>query len=285
MPNTKISITSWNVEGRLSVLKQHGRGNTTQIVNNIADIGSDIFVLLEAHTENSLEELSSLQRLKELGYKTYNAIYDDDSASRCDSYAPKLSMMLLSKYPVKDFMTKNLGKIRNCFIATVETNAKQLFRVIGVHLDDRNEANRLNQIVDLSRIINESKLPTIVLGDFNAMHGEDLWPARFLTSGLSRFMSNVILPSVSKRAIEMAYGETLRLLELNTGLIDIDISHQPTTTPKMRNMTFMPSIRLIQIDHIYASDDISPSNFQISADGGSDHRAISTEIVINKTKI
>ena len=279
MPSKNIKIASWNVEGRLSNLAVKRRGNATQILSNIETIQADIMVLVEAHTEESIDDLAAKQKLIDLGYKVYSVNYDDDLASRGDCYTKRLSMMLLSKYPIDNFKTIKLGNLRNCIIATVKINDK-IVRFIGVHLDDRLEEIRLRQIDDLTKEINKYHIPTIVMGDFNAMHGEDLWPAKFLKTKLSKLLANIIIPSFYKRVIGMAQGKTLNNLEKLTGLIDIDSNHRPTTTPKIRDFEYLPSIRLIQIDHIYASKDIKTSNHNISADGGSDHRAISASILI-----
>ena len=279
MPSKNIKIASWNVEGRLSNLAVKRRGNATQILSNIETIQADIMVLVEAHTEESIDDLAAKQKLIDLGYKVYSVNYDDDLASRGDCYTKRLSMMLLSKYPIDNFKTIKLGNLRNCIIATVKINDK-IVRFIGVHLDDRLEEIRLRQIDDLTKEINKYHIPTIVMGDFNAMHGEDLWPAKFLKTKLSKLLSNIIIPSFYKRVIGMAQGKSLYNLEKLTGLIDIDSNHRPTTTPKIRDFEYLPSIRLIQIDHIYASKDIKTSNHNISADGGSDHRAISASILI-----
>jgi endonuclease/exonuclease/phosphatase family metal-dependent hydrolase len=279
MQNDYIKIASWNVEGRLSNVATKGRGNATQILSNIETIQADIMVLVEAHTEDTLENLAAERKLIDLGYKVYSVNYDDDLASRGDCYTKRLSMILLSKYPIDNFKTIKLGNLRNCIIASIKISDK-IIRIIGIHLDDRLEETRLKQINDLAKEINKSNMPTIAMGDFNAMHGEDLWPAKFLKTKLSKLLANIIIPSFYKRVIGMAQGKTLNNLEKLTGLIDIDSSHRPTTTPKIRDFEYLPSIRLIQIDHIYASKGIKTSNFNISADGGSDHRAISAEILI-----
>jgi endonuclease/exonuclease/phosphatase family metal-dependent hydrolase len=63
-----------------------------------------------------------------------------------------------------------------------------------------------------------------------------------------------------------------------TQLVDADTKKRPTTTPKMRGLEWMPSIRMAQIDHIFVSSDAEVSNFSVAQDGGSDHRAISVDV-------
>lgn len=277
----KLRIGSWNVEGRLSDSGVTNRGKPSHIIAAIKKLSVDILVLLEAHSEDSIDNLTSHKQLLDMGYYLHSVNYKDDLASRKDTYAKQLSLMLLSKLPIEKFEIIRLADFRNAFIATFfENKTNQRFRVIGLHLDDRLESTRLNQISDLSKIVNQSNLPTIVLGDFNAMHGDDLWPAKFLRQRPIRLLANFVLPIISLRAIEMARGETLRLLQSSTGLCDADTKHRPTTTPKMRGLEWMPSIRLIQIDHIFITSSIIVNKFQIAPDGGADHRAIIATIDI-----
>jgi len=271
---SQLRISSWNVEGRLSETKTIKRAKPNDIVKAIKSLNSDILVLLEAHSENTIDELATLGQLKDMGYYVYNAPYSDDLKTRPDAYTSQLSMVLLSKFKIDKFDIYKLGDIRNCFTATIDNK----IRIIGVHLDDRSEENRIKQVTDLSKIINKSNIKTVVLGDLNTMHGEDIWPSKFLRSRPIRWLAQIILPIISTRAVEMARGEALKLLEVKTGLIDADINHRPTVTPKSRDLEWLPSIRLMQIDHIYISKNIGVSNFAIGKDKGSDHRAISATI-------
>lgn len=275
-----FKVASWNVETRLSETGAKLRGTPDQIVQSIKLLDADILVLLEAHKEISPESLNSYQQLNKLGYKIYNVPYDDDSALKPKAISKRFSLMLLSKLPIDEFKVIGLGDLRNALSAVARDHDNKQFRVIGLHLDDRLESIRLKQITDLVEIINRSKLPTIVMGDFNAMHGEDLWPAKFLRSKFVELLSK-ISPHILGRVVEMARGKTLKLLESKTNLHDVDERHRPTTTPKMMGREWVPSVRLIQIDHIFISPDIEAEKFQIAPDGGADHRSISADITIN----
>lgn len=276
-----LKIASWNIEGRLSEKGNVKRGTDKHIIESIKKLDADILVLLEAHSENSIDEVESKQQLVDMGYNIHSVTYDDDGLKlRADSYASQLSLMILSKFPIDHIEIVSLGGIRNSLIATIQFETNKIFRIIGVHLDDRSETTRVKQIKDLTKIVNQSDIPTIVMGDFNAMHSSDFWPARMLRSYIAKLLSNFILPGISSRAIEMARGDCLKFLQSNTNLSDADPKHRPTSTPKMRGFEWLPSIRLIQIDHIFISKNIAINNFQIAQDGGSDHRAVSAEISI-----
>jgi endonuclease/exonuclease/phosphatase family metal-dependent hydrolase len=274
-----LKIASWNIEGRLSNIGlQPQRGSSSQIIQQIKSINADLLILLEAHSELTLDDLKSHHQLTSMGYKIYNVPYGDDTPKRQDAAVPRLSMMFLSKLPVKKFDIIKLGNFRNAFMAQVGSD--KLIQVVGLHLDDRSENTRLQQIGDLIKIIGQPKLPTIVSGDFNAMHGEDRWPAHFLRNPIVQAITHIVLPNLAERATEMARGETIKLLESKTGLVDADKSHRPTTTPKMRGQEWLPSIRLIQIDHMFISKDITVKHFQVMPDGGADHRAIVADYLI-----
>jgi endonuclease/exonuclease/phosphatase family metal-dependent hydrolase len=152
-------------------------------------------------------------------------------------------------------------------------------RIFAVHLDDRNETLRESQVEALLPLLKETGLPTAVVGDFNAM-----WPkgrAQLLRSSVMRLIAKCIphtgLRYTAVRLTEMAAGRVLgRFAEV--GLRDADPRHRSTTTPKMRDTLFLPSIRLVQIDHILVSEEVEVNGFKISADHGSDHRSIRTTI-------
>ena len=272
-----MKIASWNVEGRLSDTGDIGRGTPTHILNSIAKLDADVLLLAEAHSGDSLDDVPAGKQLRDLGYKIHSVNYDDDTATRTDSYNKQLSLVFASKLPIDKFQVIRLGDLRSALVANVAG-----IRFVGIHLDDRREETRVKQMHDLVQIIKKSDMPTIVMGDFNAMHGGDLWPARFLRLRPMRFLARFAFVHIAKRAVEMARGEAIKYLEDNTSLTDVDPRHRPTTTPKVRGFAWLPSVRLIQIDHIFVSPEIAINDFQISPDHGADHRAISANVTIDK---
>lgn len=275
-----IKIASWNLESRLGNTTTRTRGTPQQIIEKIKSVNADILFLPDAYKKISADELKVITKeLNSLDYKIYSVPYDDNINLRQKSDSAGTSLVLLSKIPIKVINTIRLGNYRNALYAVIKIDDKVL-NIFGIHLDDIHESMRVTQINDLTRIINSTGTPSIVVGDFNAMHGEDFWPAKFLRSKFAKMLSKIILPDVFIRVTEMASGEALKLLEAKTNLTDVDSRHSPTTTPKMREHEWLPSIKLIQIDHIYTSPDIKTSDFQVHSDGGSDHRAISVVIEI-----
>lgn len=79
----------------------------------------------------------------------------------------------------------------------------------------------------------------------------------------------------------MVSGKALALFERQTNMRDLDSQRKPTATPKIRGpLEILPSVPLVQIDHIYANDLIEAGDVRVMHDAGSDHRAIATEVVI-----
>jgi endonuclease/exonuclease/phosphatase family metal-dependent hydrolase len=174
--------------------------------------------------------------------------------------------------------------MRTMLMADITDSATgQLVRFFGIHLDDRSEASRLHQIQDLVPLINASSLPLVALGDFNAMHSTSI-AARFLRNQTVLSAINLLphtrIQNILGRLSEMAVGDAMQVIEDSTSLVDVDPRRQPTTTPKMRDQEWMPSIRMAQIDHILISPEIGTSDYRVAHDGGSDHRAISVTIHI-----
>lgn len=280
-----MKVTAWNTEGRLTRFAEAGRrGSPEQILDKIEALDSDIIVLPEASDADDIEP-AVLDRIRGLGYQALTAHYSEKE-DRTYKALTDPTIKLLSRVEVVDFQEIRLGDIRTMLMADVINPAtSQPVRVFGIHIDDRNEANRLKQIEDLIPHINNSPYPAIVMGDFNAMHG-DSFQARILknklvTAAASNFPHSKIR-DVSERLVGMATGDTLRRIAEGTNLVQTNPKMIPTMTPKMRGLEWLPSVRLVQIDHIFVSPDIEFSDFQVASDGGSDHRAIS--VLLNTTR-
>lgn len=277
-----LKVASWNIEGRLSNLAVNQRGTPEHILRSIEALGADILFLAEAFGPEMLEERTK-QRIVELGYDTYIVPYEEGGDVRVYSAVDAPSMILLSKVPFVQHETVRLADLRNAIVARIkDPETSEELQVIGVHLDDRSEELRLRQVPELVQCINESTLPTIVMGDFNAMHGEDLTAKLLRTFPMQIAARHTSPESVIRRVVGMAKGDTLRELIGGTGLREADPLHHPATTLKMRGQEWLPSIRLIQIDHILVSKDVQFADFHVAPDGGSDHRAISAMITLDK---
>lgn len=262
---------------------QGRRGSPEQIVREIERLDSDILFLPEAFDQIKPIEPAVLEHLKSLGYTVVEAAYAD-SGSREYAATVDPHMLVLGRLGIESIEITRLGGIRNALTVRVtdpETNRH--VRFIGIHLDDRSEKNRLSQVEDLLPLIASSSLPTVLMGDFNAMYQDSL-PARIVRHRAVLAMINhwphTRSGHILHRLSEMAIGETMSRILSETNLTDADPKSQPTTTPKMRGQEWMPSIRMVQIDHILSSPEVETSAFAVARDGGSDHRAISAILTL-----
>lgn len=273
-----IKVVSWNIEGRLTRFTKKGRGSPEHILKSIQEMDADVVFLAEASDGDDIEPEINNQ-LKSLGYQIYTVSYDDKGKDRKWSAEEAPNMKLLSRLPVKDFRQIRLGDIRGALIADViDPSTGRALRVFGVHLDDREEIYRLAQIEDLLMYLGESVIPTVVMGDYNAMHATDfrarLLRSRLLTLTIRRW-PHLRTRDILERLSDMAIGDTLEALQAGSELLDADDRRRATTTPKLRFQEWMPSIRMVQIDHMFVSPDVTVAGFTVGGDGGSDHRPLS----------
>lgn len=272
-----ITLVSWNTEGRLTRFSNEGRGSPEHIVDTLSSMNGDVVFLAEASDSDQIERNIN-DTITKAGYSVHTVPYEDAGKDRRWSAEKAPNMKLLTRLPVKSFRQIRLGGVRNALEATIEDPDTGIpMRFFGVHLDDRSEAYRLIQTNDLLGFLAESDVPTVVMGDFNAMHAEDM-RAKFLRSSVFRAVTKVWPHARTKdmfiRLSDMGAGTTLRRLQEDGGLSDADAKRKATTTPKLRGQEWLPSIPVFQIDHVYGSAEVTVRDFQVWRDGGSDHRPL-----------
>ncbi|HSW77636.1 MAG TPA: endonuclease/exonuclease/phosphatase family protein [Candidatus Chromulinivoraceae bacterium] len=276
-----IKIASWNIEGRLTRYKGgKKRGTPEQIVEEIAKLNADIVVLPEAYLNEPLKE--SGERLKNMGYEWYDVQYHDTLHEKDVAKWGYPFMRVLYRIPIMSAETRRWGNMRDLPVVIVEDpETKKKLCIIATHLDDLTEERRLQQLDEIIPFIQKSDMPVIMLGDLNAMWHKG-WP-RLLTTSFMRFIINHLmfgeLRNVLSRLSRMATGTVMRRLQ-KAGLTEADPRLRATTTPKMRSMPFMPSVRFVQIDHVLVSKGVTCTIPTIGRDGGSDHRSVKVKITI-----
>jgi endonuclease/exonuclease/phosphatase family metal-dependent hydrolase len=277
-----LKIASWNVEGRLHGYVKAGRGSAAAIVAAIAKLDADIIILPEAYLDTPAAGIDT--QLKGMGYEIHDIAYGHEDRDWSLEYMGGMPYLrVLSRVPILSIQKSAWAKARNLLTFTVKdpaTNQTALF--LATHLDDRSETLRDQQIDDIVPYIKKAELPAVMLGDFNAMWATPR--AKVLGSRavrlIARNLPHMQIRDIATRLTDMATGSVLKRLKVEVGLRDADGKKRPTTTPKMREIPFMPSIRLVQIDHILVSSTIEVENHTVYPDMGSDHRAISAEITI-----
>lgn len=276
-----IKVASWNVEGRLHGYQKQGRGTAAHILQEIARLDADVLVLPEFYMDSLPESVADA--LAKQGYTITETGYGDVGRSELERQRwGEMHISIVSRLPVSDAQVIRPAGLRNLVLCQVtDPRTGQKLRVVAVHLEDRTEAMRVAQANELAEIVRRSSMPTVLLGDFNATWHEGR--AKWLTAAPARSLAKRIphgeLRSMAVRAAEMARGEALAILA-RAGLRDADPRHRPTATPKLRFTPYLPSVRLLQIDHMLVPSGIRVSGFTVHADGGSDHRAISAVLTI-----
>lgn len=292
----ELKVGSWNLESRLSGYETSGRGTAEHIIEGIKNLDADALVLPDAFSENVASGVD--ERLHELGYEWREVLYGTEGRNWSLSHTGKESgMRILSRLEIVDVEEVRWGMSRSRMIAMVVREAASggLLRVIGIHMDDRTEEYRESQIDGFADYLNDTEaLPTIAMGDFNAVHGSDL-RARLLGSTFMRWMARNIpsrtvpppgdfaddIRGFAMRGTDMMSGRALRQLEKRTNLRDLDPKHRATATLKLHGLHWLPSWRILQLDHMFATPDIATDGIKVWPDGGSDHRAISAVIRVS----
>lgn len=277
-----IKVASWNVEGRLHGYQKQGRGTAAHILQEIARLDADVLVLPEFYMDSLPESVADA--LAKQGYTITETGYGDVGRSELERQRwGEMHIGVLSRLPVSHVEVIRPGDVRDLLVYHVaDPGSGKAVRFIAAHLDDHTEASRVKQAEELVEIVNGTHMPTVLAGDFNAMWR--VGRARLLHSWLARagtkILPNAELRSMAARVYQMASGTTLALFASHTQLRDADPHSRATATPKMRFTPYLPSIRLIQIDHMLVSPEVSVRDFTVHPDGGSDHRAISAVLTI-----
>lgn len=279
-----MKIVSWNLEGRLSDLATGERGTPEKIVEAIKAFDADILVHPEAFGADKPVRPEIIQSLRDLGYTWESIDYDDLIDRGGKAVVPRPNLMVMSRVSILRHEVIRPGNLRNMlalFITDPESGSE--LRFIGIHLEDREEALRLKQVGPLIEYINSSDTPTIMMGDFNAMP-PNTPKSSFINSALFRDPASLVphahIRYTMKRLSDMASGTTIDAILKQTNLTNADPKLTPTATPKMRRMEWLPSIPFAKIDWMFVSPGIEYADFAVSADLGSDHRALSASIHI-----
>jgi endonuclease/exonuclease/phosphatase family metal-dependent hydrolase len=296
-----FTLASFNAELRFSKEDDHpqSRGNPEKLLTHIKQLNPDVMVVVEFSGNNLASGVDD--QLKTMGYDWRDVAYEDGDKepewAELETQGRMPYMRILSRLAIVSSETPRFGDIRTMQTVTVLDPATGMpVEIIAMHLHDRKKEFRQAQVKDIVPFVNRdgNKIPKVMGGDFNTVHDDDdSWPVRLLGSKAAAFCARHLpskfpLDSMAHahedirgfllRAIDMTKGDVLFSLEEETDLRELDLSYRPTTTPKLRGHELLPSIRLLQLDHFFASERLQAEPVTISRDLGSDHRAIMTTI-------
>lgn len=162
-----ISVATWNVAERLG-----HEGYSPQIVEAVKSFDADVVALPDAYwLDNPLHEANSgaeerVEEAKESfakeGYQSYTVQYD-----RPDHF-PGRHLLLMSRAGGEFSAVKAADSAAARVVIPIEDEAP--LQIVGVHLDDQSEENRVCQAEDLAVNLEIPANNTVLMGDFNAMN-------------------------------------------------------------------------------------------------------------------
>jgi len=249
-----MKIASWNLARGLS-----NADKARHINEGLDRIDADIVFLPEAFDKTGQPVDPNFA--ENLGYTTLSVGYEDEEPHPSDEQY----IVALSRVAV--LLDNTRLATRNALSANFELEGEDI-SVTGVHLDDRREDIRTG-MVDAFLTGRNPGVAHALIGDLNAMHGDDL-RAKVLSSAIARSraesLKNKRARSLMRRLTDMASGDVMDLLE-QTGMKDADSRHRPTM--------LMGGLAVVQLDHFMHDERLRVTSFQAKRLKGSDHKAIS----------
>lgn len=273
-----LRVVTWNAEGMFVTGSKTRRADRHQALNVVRELDADILFVPEFGNTDKVEP-ASIAALHALGYQTVVYSYAQDAL--LGSYGAAL----LTRLPLASHTLHHFANTGRTFIeAHLTIDDGRPLRIIGLHLDDRSEQLRLEQIAQVVKVINRPHVgETIVLGDFNAMHERSRF-ARVARSsvakGIAEKVPHKLARSMSQRVSEMARGTTVRYLLEHTELVDLDGKLRRTISAKQAGFEWAPKLRLAKIDWIFGSKNIHTSSYKVLPDVGSDHRPVLATVTV-----
>ena len=271
----RLRIVTWNAEGMFVEGSKTRRALPHMALAVLRQLNADVVVIPEFGNIGAVHEETVLA-IRSLGYQLSLAAYDDDRS-------PGIGIAVLSRLPVVSESQHALPETDRPYLELhCRDESGEILRVIGVHLDDRSEDIRMKQIVAVADSVNaHSTLPTLVMGDFNAMHEGSLF-ARVARSSIAGNLTTRVrheqLASIAARVHEMAFGTTINYLLEHTSLRDLDTKHRRTISAKQAGLEWAPALKLAKIDWIFASKQLRALNYKVMHDVGSDHRPVVVDL-------
>lgn len=271
-----LRVATWNAEGMFVDGTKTRRAGSHEALRALRKLDADIVFVPEFGYLSKLKE-SVITTIKSLGYELVLIPYDD-------TRIPDLGLAVMARLPIAKKTSHSLPVTGRAIVElTCRVENEKYVRVIGVHLDDREEAIRLEQVKKVVEVVNAGTGPTILMGDFNAMHRSTPFARMTRTraaGAVATYIPHEQISSVAKRVHEMAAGTTIEYLLQYTALHNLDPSMAPTISAKQRGMEWAPSVRLAKIDWIFGSADIHTLSHHVKKDVGSDHRQVVADVAL-----
>lgn len=272
---SQLRLVTWNAEGMFVEGSMTRRASPSDALRIVKELDADVLVIPEFGIIDQLADLTRTE-LERMRYSIHTTVYRDPRARGS-------GLAILSRLPVVSLSEVTLeSQIHSIVDVVVEDKGGRELRILGVHLDDRQEAYRLDEVAAICANLDKTPVtPIIMAGDSNAMH-ERSWFARLIRlrivgSAAKRFPSTQAA-GVLARAHEMGFGTTIRYIERQGSLRSLDPGLQRTISAKQRDLEWMPSWRLAKIDWIFGSKEFTVASYRVLRDVGSDHRPVVADL-------
>lgn len=267
-----LRVVTWNAEGMFVEGSKTRRASPHDAFTTLKKLDADVIFIPEFGETDRVDK-AILTAIHSLGYQTIIYSY---RAERLGEYGGAL----LSRLPVRSHAFHHYANTKRRYIeAEIELpGGKDIIRVFGLHLDDRTERLRLEQIEHVILQINKVHVgETVVMGDFNAMNGRSL-SAKLLgacsAGTIGARLPHAQLRSISTRVNQMAAGTTIARLLDATMLHDLDPGHHLTISAKQEGLEWAPKLKIAKIDWVFGSKRIETLDYKVLPDVGSDHRPV-----------
>lgn len=274
----RLRVVTWNSEGMFVAGSNTRRATPQMAIATLKRLNADIVFIPEFGDIDSIDP-ATLMALQALGYEVVSYSYNQPELG---SYGAAF----LTRLPLKGYVMHHFTNTGRQFIEATIDNGNNLLRIVGIHLDDRSEALRLQQVPEVAKVVmQDDTMPVIVLGDFNAMHVSSKFARAVRARPLyyaARLFPHAQLSNMGTRVSEMGRGTTIVELIKMTGLHDLDGLHRRTISAKQSGLEWMPSWRLAKIDWIFGSKEIKTMSYTIFPDVGSDHRPVIAELSVKE---
>lgn len=251
-----VTIAAWNAKAGFD---NERMGEAC--FERIAALDADVVVISEAYSVD--REFTAGDMFAYEGYR-YMAVDRDEQDPRTNRMVVMMSRLNHWAEPVR---LGNRNGVSMYFpVLDIE--------VVGIHLEDRDKAERLRSVVDfVSKADNMS--PAVLAGDLNDMHRGDA-PSKIFGTKLAKAGANLLptrMKDIARRLHNMAAGESLAYLR-SVGYEDADPEHR---------ITFQPfGIPTAQLDHImYDEEHFAIKEFTLGERGVSDHKPITATLEIS----
>ena len=228
-----IEVRGWNI---LDGFSDSQRG--PEILDVINWREPTVAVFPEAWQESKPELLGDVEAKLASKYVVIRTLYDDT-----DGREDRHGLLGIVRKDCQDADIEpsivSLGSRNAVRLPVIDPDTKTRCDVFGIHFDDRTEERRIGQASALCTIIDRGK-PTVVVGDFNSMHYEDV-RARVLRGlgPMARRIPSIDpspeanppklkrIGSLAQRLTGMATGTTLQIMK-DAGFVDVDQRHRAT---------------------------------------------------------